>query len=261
MKEKSKFVMFILSFIPGLSHLYLGLKDRAVIFFIAFLGAIFGIVGLSAFVFDSEFMILLAFAIPLIWLIALVDAFSMRDFFKSSSSNDLEENTEKINEMKKSNKKAITMVLSIVPGAGHMYLGSQNKGLTIMSIFFFTVFFMGWLRLSLLLFILPVIWFYSFFDAFHSVDGKINNGEKFIIPLSSLKPEWIGWGLIVIGVLIVIEKIIYPLIPWGIQRYIQTSIVAIIFIAGGIKLLMKSKNIEETSKEFEEEDEICKKDE
>lgn len=257
MKEKSKFVMFILSFVPGLAHLYIGLKDRAIIFFLAFLGATLGTIGLS-FAFGGDFMAILVFAWPLIWLVALMDAFSVRNSLETFSNDNLEKDTVMKN---KTNKKTLALVLSIVPGAGHMYLGYQNKGLTIMSLFFFMIFFMGWLNISLFLFVLPVIWFYSFFDAFHLAGDKNNNEEKFIIPLSSLKPEWVGWGLIVIGALIVIQKIIYPLIPWRIQRYIQTSIVAAIFIAGGIKLLKKNKNVEELSEKIEEENETCKKEE
>ncbi|HSH35093.1 MAG TPA: hypothetical protein VK998_02420, partial [Schnuerera sp.] len=160
-----------------------------------------------------------------------------------------------IDELKQSNKKTITMALSVIPGAGHMYLGYQKKGLAIMGAFFFTIFFMGWLGLSLFLFVLPLIWFYSFFDALHSFseDDGIKKEDKFVLP--NIKSQWIGWGLISIGILIVIERILYPLIPGEIRNYIQTSIVSIIFIAGGIKLLNKSKG------EEEEGEEICKKDE
>ncbi len=71
---------------------------------------------------------------------------------------------EDLDEMKKNQiKKTIAMALSIIPGAGHMYLGYQKKGLIIMGGFFFTIFFMGWLNISLFLFVLPLIWFYSFF--------------------------------------------------------------------------------------------------
>ena len=98
---------------------------------------------------------------------------------------------------------------------------------------------------------------YSFFDALHTINRTNINDEKISFNFPKIKPEWVGWGLIGIGVLIVIERILYPLIPYEIRNYIQTSIVSIIFIVGGIKLLAKSKN-----EEIEEGDEeICKKDE
>ena len=78
MKEKSKFITFLLSFIPGLSHFYLGFADRAVIFLMVFFGAIVGVIGLAFITYNDSFFILLAFALPVIWLVALLDAFSLR---------------------------------------------------------------------------------------------------------------------------------------------------------------------------------------
>lgn len=255
MKEKSKFITFLLSFIPGLSHFYLGFADRGLIFLMAFFGVMAGVVGLAMFI-GGDLFAILALGLPLIWLVALLDAFSLMKRFNSNNHVD-DENEIKyknVDELKQSNRKTITMALSIIPGAGHMYLGYQKKGLAIMGAFFFTVFFMGWLGLSLFLFVLPLIWFYSFFDALHSFseDDAIKEDE-FVLP--NIKSQWIGWGFITIGILIVIEHILYPLIPHEIRNYIQTSIVSIIFIAGGIKLLNKSKG------EEEEGEEICKKDE
>ena len=244
--KKSRFVMIMLSFIPGLSHLYLGLKNRAIIFIMAFFAAIISTRGLCFIVSDDDLDIILLFVFPLIWLIALIDAFSLREKIVQNHS---ELPIQDQSMMEKSNRKTITMILSIIPGAGHMYIGLAKKGLTFMSIFFFAVFFMGWLNISLFLFILPVIWFYSFFDAFHLIDEENPTDEDFTLPLLKINHRWIGWGLIVLGAFIVLERIIYPLIPWEIQRYIQTSIVAIIFIAGGIKLLRNNK-------EEEKEDQI-----
>lgn len=258
MKEKSKFITFLLSFIPGLSHLYLGFSERSLIFFIVFFGAILGVLGLAYITNIGELGAILVFALPVIWLIALVDAFSLRKKYILRKYENLENGIKDENpdEIRESNRKTITMALSIIPGAGHMYLGYQKKGLVIMGAFFFTIFFMGWLNLSLLLFILPLIWFYSFFDALHSFNGMDFESEEISFVLPSIKPEWVGGGLIAIGVLIIIERILYPLIPYEIRNYIQTSIVSIIFIAGGIKLLAKNKKEEQ-----EEGEEICKKDE
>ncbi|NMB07522.1 MAG: hypothetical protein GX981_03915, partial [Tissierellia bacterium] len=145
---------------------------------------------------------------------------------------------------------------SIIPGAGHMYLGYQKKGLIIMGGFFFTIFFMGWLNISLFLFVLPLIWFYSFFDVLHSVNGTDVKEHRINLEFLKIKPEWIGIGLIIIGILIILERILYPLIPYEIRNYIQTSIVALIFIIGGIKLLAKNKKVVDG-----EVHERCKKDE
>lgn len=261
MREKSKFITFILSFLPGLSHFYLGFPNRGLIFTIVFFMPIVLAAGLQI-VFNSYgiynfTMGLLFITLPLIWLVALLDAFSLIKKINSNGyTNDANQMSHRNeHEIKESNRKTITLALSIIPGAGHMYLGLQKKGLVLMAIFFFTIFFMGWLGLSLLLFILPLIWFYSFFDAFHTVNENDVDKEDVLSILPKIKSEWIGWGLIAIGILVIIERIIYPLIPYEVRNYIQTSVVSIIFILGGIKLLNKSKE------HREEDEDTCKEDE
>lgn len=59
----------------------------------------------------------------------------------------------------------------------------------------------------------------------HRVDGT----EEYVnkqLKLPNIKPEWLGTGLIVIGIVIILERILYPLINYTIRRYIQTSIVS-----------------------------------
>lgn len=257
MRDKSKFIAFMLSVIPGLAHLYIGLKERALIFFMMFCGILFGSVGLIGLSGDGDFIAIFIVAYPIIWLIALVDMFSawkkieMRELYNGEAFND-------VNIDQKFNKKTVTMALSIVPGAGHMYLGYMEKGLLIMGAFFFSVFFMGWLGISLLLFLLPLIWFYSFFDAMHIVDGAKEEIKDQEIILPQIKPEWVGFGLIGLGLVIILERILYPLIiDWQIRRYIQTSIVSLIFIVLGIYILTKNKNnnVEKSDVMEEENDE------
>ena len=52
----------------------------------------------------------------------------------------------------------------MLPGAGEMYLGFMKRGASLMALFFFIMFSSTWLQLGPLMFIAPVIWFYSFFD-------------------------------------------------------------------------------------------------
>lgn len=259
MREKSKFITFLLSFIPGLSHLYLGYADRAVIFLMVFFGTLAISVGLVFLTHRYAFIVLAIIALPIIWLVALLDASSLRKSLSSKAyiNNGNEVEYRKIEEIKNSNKKLITLALSAIPGAGHMYLGLQNKGLVLMAVFLFTVFFMGWLASSLFLFVLPLIWFYSFFDALHIVNGTKTDSGDFLAVFPKLKPEWVGWGLIGIGILVVVERIVYPLISYQLSNYIQTSIVSAIFIVGGIKLLIKGR----ANDNQEEGDDLCKGDE
>ncbi|MGI6587944.1 MAG: hypothetical protein ACOX2N_03995 [Peptococcia bacterium] len=265
MKKKSKFVAFILSFLPGLSHVYVGFKERAVIFFGIFIGVIFLGLGMSVLTHNGNFSMLLVLALPLIWFVSMVDAVSLTEREQKGSINPGEnscpEHAGLIDEawFNLNNKKLITIVLSIIPGAGHMYLGLQNRGFVLMSLFFFSAFLMGWLHLSLFLFILPVIWFYSMFDAFHRVQDEDWTGEKdelCVVSWCNEHPQWIGWGLILLGCLVIFERIISPLITWQIRSYVQTGLVALILIVGGIKLLVGSRAVSENEIITKEEQDV-----
>ncbi|SHH35723.1 hypothetical protein [Sporanaerobacter acetigenes] len=259
MKEKSRFITFLLSFVPGLSHFYLGFRDRGVVFLLIFFILIFSLSGMAIVTHNDGFAAVLVFSLLVLWVIALIDVSSTKKKFIAEEYDGTGKkiNEEDGEEMKESNRKAITLALSIIPGAGHMYLGQQKKGLTIMGAFFFTIFFMGWLNLSLFLFVLPLIWFYSFFDAFHCVEGN-KPDEEVSFALPKIKSQWVGWIFIGIGILIVVERILYPLIPYEMRNYIQTTIVSLIFIIGGIRLLSKNK-VKENKSDGDED--ICEKDE
>lgn len=58
----------------------------------------------------------------------------------------------------------LTFIFSLLPGAGQMYMGFMKRGVSLMSIFFFTIFFAAFIRSGLIALILPIIWFFSFFD-------------------------------------------------------------------------------------------------
>lgn len=249
MKQKSRFITFLLSFIPGMSHFYVGYPDRGLIYLIL-TGVVFiGTMGLVFLFHSGQALLIFVAAYPIIWLISLIDVFSVINKKQlSEEAIDFIEGDEIImGETSFLNKKLITLALSIIPGAGHMYLGQQKKGLSFMSMFFFTIFFMGWLRLSFLIFLLPVIWFYVFFDAFHIVNGEETEDFDIINFLPKVSNSLIGKVLIGIGIVIIFNNIFYPLVQefldYRFVNYIQTSIVALIFIIIGIKMLKTKKEI------------------
>lgn len=61
--------------------------------------------------------------------------------------------------------KFFTFILSCIPGAGQMYQGLMNRGASIMIVFFGVIALASLLYMPALTFLLPVLWFYSFFDA------------------------------------------------------------------------------------------------
>lgn len=65
-----------------------------------------------------------------------------------------------------------------MPGAGHMYLGFTKMGISLMAIFLFIIFLSSWLSIGPLLFGLPLIWFYSFFDCSNK---RYSTDEEFLL--------------------------------------------------------------------------------
>ena len=134
MRRKSKFVTFILSFIPGLSHFYLGYADRGFLYLLILGMLCVGTIGLAILTGADKFLTLLV-GIPIIWLVALIDAFSIINTLRYGDSSEVESNFIQ----KKQGfliRRSITLALSIIPGAGHVPEATR-KGLIFMAGFFF----------------------------------------------------------------------------------------------------------------------------
>ena len=61
--------------------------------------------------------------------------------------------------------KFLTFLFSLIPGAGQMYLGFMKRGVSLMLLFTVVIAIAAGFYLSFLTILLPVIWFYAFFDA------------------------------------------------------------------------------------------------
>lgn len=142
--------------------------------------------------------------------------------------------------MPKKNKWA-TIILSALPGVGHMYLGWKNRGFLFMLTFFLSIVISDWIG-SRLSFIPIVIWFYSLFDALQCYDAALfppqyrHDDWHWIFK----KQRWVGIGLIVVGGLILLNKMALPVMVWylGYEKIqmLRVSLVALLLIAGGIRL-------------------------
>ena len=65
--------------------------------------------------------------------------------------------------MTKKKGKLLTFCWSLIPGAGEMYLGFFKQGISLMAAFAVLLGISGFLQLSFLTFLSPIVWFYSFF--------------------------------------------------------------------------------------------------
>ncbi len=258
MKKKSKFLTFLLSLIPGLGHMYLGLMQRGLVFFLA-TGFVF-LAGMFFAVMNIFYDPIPFVALPFIWLAAVVDSLILAGRMNRSISDSEAtgispsyswRNIE--DEMKNQNHKILALTFSMVPGAGHMYLGQMEKGIQLMVALFLTLYLSDFLQISLLLMFAPVLWFYSIFDIFHRISNPNEKQNDNIIfgeffrknQISGKVGKYLGIGLIVVGSIMIFDKIVMPQIAVmlgdQIREYLRTGILALLFIAGGVKLMIGSK--------------------
>lgn len=265
MKKKYKLEAFILSIIPGFGHIYLGFSTRGSLFLAAFIIApilMFFIVNFTGF---WRFENLIAVTMVVIWLASLLDAMILTDRINGRPNiENLPESPDSIlpnyGIMLKQNKKVIAMLLSVIPGAGHLYIGLQRQGIELMAGFFLSFYLTDWLRLSIFLVVAPIIWFVSIFDVMHKVSGdrpmadsslfsaKWFTDEQSIIGEKSFlrnKHKFLGYVLLAAGLYLILSRFVYafikPYLDSRITDNIQTGIVAILLIIGGIKFLLGNK--------------------
>lgn len=169
--------------------------------------------------------------------------------------------------------KFLTFIFSLLPGAGHMYLGLTKKGVLFMTSFFGIIFLSTTLYFSQLTLILPIIWFYSFFDALNHMNYTVeelrvinvnyrcsflSESDVFKSKFANIlkgKSKFIGGTCIFFGVYFLIDNFVirnsYDLfgnrIAYIINRAfssIPAAIIPIIIIYIGVKLVIGGKNNE-----------------
>jgi hypothetical protein len=142
----------------------------------------------------------------------------------------------------------LTFSLSMMPGAGHFYLGLMNRGLQLMLVFVGGIVTIVLLGIPELAPFLPVVWFYSLFDALQMAEaintGKTVEDSLILTPKHKIKTEkYMGWALIIIGSLLVFKKILPELAAYFMPSYlflntkIQTALIAFALITIGIRIL------------------------
>lgn len=170
----------------------------------------------------------------------------------------------------------LLFLASLIPGAGEMYMGFRRQGVSIMLLFWGVLAFGSITGIGWLIFFLPILWLYSFFnvhnlkslpeDDFYSVedtyilhlDQFIGNTDGAIKKHSTVAAVL----LIIFGVSILwnnVTDILYWLFPGFLRDFLSTifyqlpgTVIAIAIIAAGIYLLRSKK--QETDKESAKEE-------
>ncbi|MDO4531285.1 MAG: hypothetical protein Q4C06_04825 [Bacillota bacterium] len=176
-------------------------------------------------------------------------------------------------------QKILTFLCAIWPGAGYMFFGMMKKGAIVMAIFTaltgltMTI---GW---KFLAFLLPVLWFYSFFDTFRiarlSEECREEEDQIFFEkavafckddPLKNFEGRKTLLAVVILltSLYTLIYGVLLPFFRWGEQFYwvqvlltvIPTAVVAILLFLVGKDILQKEqerKEAEELAEEMEEE--------
>src|SRR5699024_1082765 len=153
--------------------------------------------------------------LPVIWIYSFFDV--MQQLGKKQAGENLTDRSilEDFEARREDGKKskAIATFLSIFPGAGHLYLGLQRRGIPLMAAFLFSLCICDVLHLRFCLSSVPLIWFYSFFDGMQQA-SRIDKEPLEDTPVISYlvsNQKWVGIGLIVLGAYYLFTSIVFPL--------------------------------------------------
>ena len=158
----------------------------------------------------------------------------------------------------------LAVMFGFVPGAGHMYLGKMNRGLTLMALCF------GMIALGVIFtpvfLLLPLVWFYAFFDCLNlsalpqaKLDAMPDELGFGSIDLNALKLKMpagsggkvLGWAFILVGGYMLYELLAYRVIEllesvfhsydlWWLRNLVSKFpqiVLSVIIIALGIRLI------------------------
>lgn len=159
----------------------------------------------------------------------------------------------------------LTFCFAFIPGAGQMYLGMMKRGVSLMIAFSLVIMAIVVLYLPVFSILLPVIWFYAFFDTFNlramPYEQRLYMQDKFLFNLDDmLSGKWLsgmkqrhmlmGGLLIAVGVYLLYNFIVRPLL-WQLAPYfpqidrvvdaIPACVVALAVIYLGLKLVAGAK--------------------
>lgn len=162
--------------------------------------------------------------------------------------------------------KFLTFCFALFPGAGHMYLGFMKMGVSLMVLFWGIMGVAILINLGVLMFILPVIWSYSFFDTlnknsmdpeeFYQLEDRYLFDMEFaeMFPLLKKKKSIVLAAVfIVIGLAMLASNfmsLLSAILPWGLYwrletlfQYLPRICIALVIIWIGVRMI-RNKQIE-----------------
>lgn len=167
--------------------------------------------------------------------------------------------------------KGLTFISSLIPGAGEMYMGFMKQGISIMVVFWGILLIATFFDFPALLYILPVVWFYSFFhthnlytmpeEEFCALEDDYIIQEKELGGLTKKFYNKAGATvLIIVGIVMlwnVIENYVIDMLSWLVPEYeglywssalnkVPHLVISIFLIVLGIRMIKgKKKELEQ----------------
>ena len=154
-----------------------------------------------------------------------------------------------------------TVLFSFFPGAGHMFMGFLKQGLSLMAAAMSLIFLAATFHIGELVVLMPLIWFYSFFDALNKCtlpdEDFYTLEDGYMFSLDKLaQADWsilrryntfIGWLAIALGASMLINNLWYffgdyfpqynPII-WKLGNRMPQLLISVFIIAIGVRLIM-----------------------
>lgn len=164
----------------------------------------------------------------------------------------------------KKKNKFLTFCFSLLPGAGEMYMGFMRTGVSLMLLFFLSLFIPVTLRLDVLSAVGLIVWFYGFFHANHLAGLSDTEFEQvkdeYLFGLDAIAggrdfvtkyQKWVAAALIFSGILLLwntLTDIAYGIFPRFVYEamrvvgdYAPRIVIAIAIIFIGIKMIQGRK--------------------
>lgn len=129
--------------------------------------------------------------------------------------------------------KVLTTIFACIPGAGQMYMGQMKLGTSTMFIFSLIYYLYSKISIDIFSFLLPVIWFFSFFDTLNKNSGAVSEPDHFIFAneaksmTSRTLRLIIAFLLIYIGSIIIIPFVANTfsnVLPWQVTNFLYNLV-------------------------------------
>lgn len=248
--HKSKFKTLILSLIPGFGHYYIGATSRGAVFTFSAIAYIFLAIIMDGYSYlsyyygsSNSYTEFIMMGLAALWLFSIIDVMSLRKKLENTGYEELQLKLEKEND------KLIAVFLSIIPGAGHIYLRKKKEGIRLLSLFILIFLIYSIVPLQVLSLVMILVIIYTLINLKEnfsvSTESEGEEGLELTELINSSYMKYLGIGFIVLGILILFNKIAVSFIDTELLRevlgYMREGIISVVLIFLGIKLIFTNK--------------------